>query len=113
MVVHLDADTLLLDARELERRGDDVLLGVFVEVHPGLYVADEVGVSPLLTLSLLLVTGGGLAVGESVIEDALKVVEGFVEENAGHRSGGFCSACSSEDMDTRGSLYIFLRDILR
>jgi hypothetical protein len=33
-VVHVDLDILLLDARELERRGYSVGLGVFVEIHP-------------------------------------------------------------------------------
>ena len=39
--MHVDSDILLLQARELERGGDDVLLFVFVEVHPARsYVSD-------------------------------------------------------------------------
>jgi len=90
-VLHLDVDILLGDTREFERSGDQVLLGVFVEVHPRLETAADVGASVTLVLKLLLIlvllsVFGCLASGQSVVEDAFKVVEGFVEENARHRS---------------------------
>ena len=77
-VVHLDVDALLGNAREFERRGDDVLLGVFMEVHSRFDVTEEVGAPPTMTVELLLITAGALALGDSITENALKVVQGIV-----------------------------------